>query len=114
MGLFNIYYTVKRDKPLNEKELEKLDEIITRWDDSTKFPDRGNEFYLYEDEEPPIVLAGETHLPMEFEDEAYEAALYWAGCLTEIRKKVLPKAEWEVLLDNQEFDWDDVQGWYLD
>lgn len=114
MAIVNIYYTAKREKPLNDRELEKLDEIITRWDNNYRFPERGDQFYLFDDEEPPVVLAGETRLPMDFEDETYQAAMYWAGCLTEIRKKVLPKAEWEVTFEDSEFDWDDVQGWFLD
>lgn len=89
MGM-SIYYTAERNYPLTDDENKAIENIVKKYDGKKKIKG-GEDFciYDYDPEEPKVIFSGSTGLPMSINPmRTYEACVYWAKCLTEIRNHV--------------------------
>ena len=102
----SIYYTAKRNSPLNAEENAAVHTIAERYCTEYPYGDMYEDFCLYEApfDEGDTVLQGATAVPAE-SNEVYEIILYWLDCLTDITCS-LTDCTWQVNLDDVQIVWD--------
>ncbi|MDR1180173.1 MAG: hypothetical protein LBK44_06675 [Spirochaetales bacterium] len=113
MGI-SIYYAAKRSYRITDEENKLIEDIINKYNKEKKFK-RGEDFciYEYDNEDPEAIFSGSTKLPASLNPiHTYQACIYWAKCLTEIRK-IVKDAQWNVSMDEFELEWDEEKGWDL-
>lgn len=118
----SLYYDAKRDRPLSDEEIRRVEAIVADFDKSAeiqRYEASGKglnweSFTLYDAE--PLrdgqVLAGATKLPDNKAFALHKGACHWVGCLNRIRREVLADAVWSVQLDDKALLWDDKSGWH--
>ncbi|RED51971.1 hypothetical protein [Cohnella phaseoli] len=114
MGV-SVYYTCVRDRSLTNSEEQEVTAVIDNYNAGFEMKDIGEEFcvYDYDPDEPTVIFAGSTKLPLSdnFEDTLH-ALFYWLGCLTDIRR-CISDGDWHVHLDDTDAVWDEETGWHM-
>ena len=111
MGI-SIYYDAVREYKLTDEENSIIETIIEKY--NSKKDKKSEDFcvYDYDPEDPKIIFNGSTGLPMNNPMRTVKSCIFWAECLTEIRK-VVKNTTWCVQLDDTELKWDEKEGWQL-
>ena len=107
----SIYYTAKRNYPLNDEEKSVVHTIVDRYCSEFPFKNKHEDFCLYNEpfDEEDIVLDGATAIPMNMKI-FYDVILYWLKCFTELTKSI-SDCEWNVHLDDVDLIWESPNGW---
>ncbi|MFD9890492.1 hypothetical protein ACFWY9_14200 [Amycolatopsis sp. NPDC059027] len=105
---WSIYYTARRDRPLDETE-QGLVAMLVRRSRSDVIDNAGGEggltFYDSDRLTGTTVLEGATKLPRRRPNDLWVAIQYWSEVLSKLRL-LLPDAEWTVKVDDHELPWD--------
>ncbi len=107
----SIYYTAKRNCPLNDNEKRAVQEIVDKYCLEFPLKDKHENFCLYGEpfDEQDTVLDGATTIPMNM-DIFYDVIQYWLKCLSELTV-FLSDCEWNVHLDDVNLIWESPNGW---
>lgn len=107
-----LYYTAKRNFPLNDAENKSIKNIIKNYNLKYPFSEK-TELYVYDfSAEDDIIFNGSAEIPAENGVISLEIAGYWLMCLNEITG-ILADCTWEVMFDDGlEMIWNpDISGW---
>ena len=66
----------------------------------------GEAFCVYAENEPGVIFAGATKLPLDSEEVFTLAVRYWCRLLSEVRR-IVPDGEWRVHVDDADIGWDE-------
>ena len=112
MGM-SVYYTAKREHPLDDAEKAAVQSIVDKYCAAFPFHYKHQDFCLYAEpfDEPDTVLDGATSIPMVMK-AFYEIILHWLSCLTELTG-LLPDCAWSAHLDDVDLIWEKENGWRL-
>lgn len=109
----SLYYTAKRSQPLTMQEQIHCNDIANRYDREYPFGELYEGFCIYDSQtlqdenENDIILDGSTKLPPDENIEIFlDIVSWWLKCLEEL-VDVLEGAEWNVHLDDMDFEWSD-------
>ena len=107
----SIYYTAKRNCPLNDEEKKGVRTIVDKYCSEFPFKNKHEDFCLYSEpfDEQDTVLDGATTIPMNM-DIFYDVIQYWLKCLSELTV-FLSDCEWNVHLDDVNLIWESPNGW---
>lgn len=115
----SLYYTAKRKQPITLQEQNKCNEIADRYDQQYPFGELYEGFCIYDLEkdrigyEDDVILEGATKLPPDVDWELYmEIMDWWLECLEEM-VDVLTGAEWDVNLDDMDFEWSEEKHSFI-
>ena len=115
----SLYYTAKREQPIILQEQNRCNEIADRYDQQYPFGDLYEGFCIYNLDkdrkgyEDDVILDGSTKLPTDVEGELYLKIVdWWLKCLEEL-VDVLPGAEWNVHLDDMDFEWSEEEHSFI-
>jgi hypothetical protein len=118
----SLYYDAKRDRPLSDAEIQRLNAIVAEFGKSAeieRYAASGKglnweSFTLYDADglRDGKVLAGATKLPDNKAFAVHKGARHWVDCLSRIRREVLADAVWSVQIDDKALSWDDKSGWH--
>ena len=114
MGV-SVYYTCMRNHNLTNSEEQQITAIIDEYNAGFERKDIGETFcvYDYDQDEPTVIFAGSTKLPLSdnFEDTLH-VLFYLLTCLTDIRRSI-SNGDWHVHLDDTDAIWDEETGWRI-
>ncbi|MEK3905312.1 hypothetical protein [Paenibacillus sp. FSL R7-0179] len=114
MGI-SVYYTCTRNHNLTGSEKQEITAIIDKYNVDFEMKDIGETFHVYDydQDEPTVIFAGATKLPLSdnFED-TFHALFYWLTCLTDIRRRI-SNGDWHVHLDDTDVIWNEGTGWHM-
>lgn len=107
----SIYYTAKRNCPLNNEEKRVVQTIVDKYCSEFPLKNKHEDFCLYSEpfDEQDTVLDGATTIPMNMKI-FYDVILYWLKCLSELTE-FLSDCEWNVHLDDVDLIWESPNGW---
>jgi hypothetical protein len=119
---FSIYYSAKRDSPLTKTEMQRLGTVLRSFDKSSEVENyvhsgkglNWESFTLYDaaNLDEGDVVAGATKLPDNRAFAMHKGASHWVACLNQIRREVLPDAQWSVHIEDKSLLWSDESGWH--
>ncbi|MDE6364913.1 MAG: hypothetical protein K2O40_04100 [Lachnospiraceae bacterium] len=118
MGV-SLYYTANRSTPATPQEQRLCDEIAQRYDEQYPYGDLYEGFCIYDwescqddQEDVNVILQGATKLPIDDLELFQDVLGWWLDCLAEL-KGVLPDAQWDVSLDDVNFEWSEEKHCFL-
>ena len=115
----SLYYTARRAQPITLQEKSSCDEIAERYDKEYPYGELYEGFCIYDLEkdrsgyEDDVILDGSTKLPTDVDGElCLKIADWWLKCLEEI-VDVLKGAQWDVHLDDMNFEWSEEEHGFI-
>jgi len=111
----SVYYEATRSAPLTDAETDAIHAMILEHSSDIEPGVNffGEDFDLYVPEGEKV-LHGATKLPFDSLRSMIDATNRWYGLLTQIRREVLPDAQWVVHVDGAETPWDTDRGYVID